>query len=76
MSEDVAQQVIDGKVLLQVWLIGTKPETLEKVKEFGFEVVAQPKTGHLVIGKLAIEKLDAFSKLPVVRYITWQRAAA
>lgn len=73
LSEDVAQHVIDGKVLLQVWLTDTKPETLEKLKELGFEVVAQPKTGQLVIGRLSVEKLKAFSKLSTVRYITLQR---
>jgi len=76
LSENVAQHVTDGKVLLQVWLTDTKPETLEKLKKLGFEVVAQPKTGHLVIGRLSVEKLDAFSKLSVVGYITLQRAAA
>ncbi len=45
LSQDVAQHVTDGKVLLQVWLTDTNPEALEKLKELGFEVVAQPKTG-------------------------------
>ncbi|MDH4194672.1 MAG: VIT domain-containing protein [Nitrospirota bacterium] len=76
LPQDVAQHVNHGKVLLQVWLTDTKPETLEKLKEFGFEVVAQPKTGHLVIGRLSVEHLDTFSKLSVVRYLTLQRAAA
>jgi Ca-activated chloride channel family protein len=76
LSEDVAQHVTDGKVLLQVWLTDTKPETLKKLKSFGFEVVAQPKMGHLVIGRLSVEELDAFSKLSLVRYLTLQRAAA
>lgn len=76
LSETVAKHVTDGKVLLQVWLIDINSETLEKLKEFGFEVVAQPKTGNLVIGRLSVEKLEAFSKLSVVRYITLQRVAA
>jgi hypothetical protein len=72
LPEDVAQQVTDGKVLLQVWLTNTKPETLKKLKELGFEVIAQPKTGYLVIGKLSVERLESFSKLSEVRYITLQ----
>lgn len=76
LPQDVAQHVTDGKVLLQVWLTDTNPETLEKLKALGFEVVAQSKTGNLVIGRLSFEQLDAFSKLSVVRYITLQRAAA
>ncbi len=75
LSEDVAQHVGDGTVLLQVWLTNTNPETLEKLKALGFEVVAQPKTGNLVIGRLSVEMLEAFSKLSVVRYITLQKAA-
>ncbi|WP_447964625.1 VIT domain-containing protein [Nitrospira sp. Ecomares 2.1] len=74
LAQDVAQHVTDGKILLQVWLTDTNPETLEKLKELDFEVVAQPKTGTLVIGRLSVEKLDAFSKLSVVQYITLQRA--
>ncbi|MEO8324947.1 MAG: VIT domain-containing protein [Nitrospirota bacterium] len=76
LSEDVAQHVTDGKVLLQVWLTDTNLETLEKLKALGFEVVAQPNTGNLVIGRLSVEKLEAFSKLSVVRYITLQPAPA
>jgi hypothetical protein len=41
LPEDVAQQVTDGKVLLQVWLIDTKPETFEKLKGFGFAQVVR-----------------------------------
>jgi Ca-activated chloride channel family protein len=75
LPQDVGQHVTDGKVLIQVWLTNTNPETLEKLEEFGFQVVAQPKTGHLLIGKLSVERLANFSKLSEVRYITLQRAA-
>jgi Ca-activated chloride channel homolog len=76
LPQDVAQHVTEGKVLLQVWLTDTNPETLEKLKEIGFELVAQPRTGNLVIGRLSVGKLKAFSKLSVVRYVTLQRALA
>ncbi len=76
LPERVAKHVTDGKVLLQVWLINTKPETLAKLKELGFEMVAQPKTGRLVIGKLSVEQLKALTELSVVRYITLQGGVA
>lgn len=74
LSRDGMQYVTDRKVLIQVWLTDTKPETLERLKELGFEAVAHPKTGNLVIGRLSVEKLKAFSKLSIVRYITLQGA--
>lgn len=74
LSDEVAQHVTDGTVLLQGWLTDTKPETLEQLKELGFELVAQPKMGQLVIRRLSVEKLKAFSKFSVVRYVTLQRA--
>ena len=76
LAQDIAKHVTDGKVLLQVWLTHTNSETLEKLKEIGFELVAQPKTGNLVIGRLSVGKLKAFSKLSVVRYVMLQRAPA
>ncbi|HSF10575.1 MAG TPA: VIT and VWA domain-containing protein, partial [Nitrospirales bacterium] len=72
LPQDVAQYVTDGKVLLQVWLKDTNPETLEHLKKIGFELMAQPKTGRLIIGKLAFEKLKALAELSMVRYITVQ----
>lgn len=76
LAQDIAKHVTDGKVLLQVWLTVTNPATLEKLKELGFEVVAQPKTGTFVIGRLSVEKMKAFLKLSVVRYVTFQWASA
>jgi hypothetical protein len=76
LPKEISQHVTDGKVLLQVWLINTKPETLAKLKELGFEMVAQPQTGRLVIGKLSVEQLKALTELSVVRYITLQAGAA
>jgi hypothetical protein len=76
LPQDVTQFVTNGQVLIQVWLMDTTTETLAKLKESGFAVVAQPKTGYLVIGRLPVEQLEALTKLPVVRYITPLRTAA
>jgi len=62
--------------MVQVWLADTKEETLSQLKKFGFKSMAQPQSGHLVIGYVPIEQLEALAKLSIVRYITLQLAAA
>ncbi len=75
-SSDESAKIQDGKVLVQVWLADTKEETLSQLKKLGFTSVAQPKSGHLVIGYLPVEQLEALSKLSIVRYVTLQPSAA
>ena len=75
-SPEESARLQDGKVMVQVWLADTKEETLAQLKELGFKTVAQPRSGHLVIGYLPVEKLEALAKLSTVRYVTLQLAAA
>ena len=74
--EGIRRLLQNGKVLVQVWLTDTKEETLKKLKRLGFAIVAQPKSGQLVIGNIVVEQLDALSKLKEVQYVTLQRTAA
>jgi len=74
-SADESARLQDGKVMVQVWLVDSKEETLSQLKELGFTSVAQPKSGHLVIGYVPVEQLEALSKLSIVRYVTLQPAA-
>jgi hypothetical protein len=69
---DEAKFVHDGKVELQVWLNEKSAETVDKLKELGFEVVLDPKSAKLVIGRLPIEKLEALADLKFVRYVSPQ----
>ncbi|HBP87033.1 MAG: hypothetical protein KC592_00465 [Nitrospira sp.] len=46
LSETVAKHVTNGKVLLQVWMTDTNSETLEKLKEFGFEERLSPRRAN------------------------------
>jgi hypothetical protein len=71
-SSDESARLQDGKVMVQVWLADMKEETLAQLKELGFKSVAQPKSGHLVIGYVPVEQLEALAKLSVVRYVTLQ----
>jgi len=75
-SPDESARLHDGKVMVQVWLADTKEKTLSQLTELGFKSVAQPKSGHLVIGYIPVEQLEALAKLSMVRYVTLQPTAA
>ena len=74
--DDEADFVKNGKAEVQVWLTNTEPETLATLKKLGLEILLQPKTGTLVIGRIAVEKLEALAKLKAVRYIAPQLSRA
>jgi hypothetical protein len=69
---DEAKFVRDGKAEIQIWLTDKSPETLAKLKELGFEVVLDPKSAKLIIGRLPIEKLGALAELKSIRYVAPQ----
>lgn len=68
-TEAEAKFVKKGQALIQVWLRDTSPETMARLKKLGFELVLQPKTANLVIGRLPIAQLAA---LDAVRYVAPQ----
>ncbi|HEV8587777.1 MAG TPA: hypothetical protein VGQ72_02800, partial [Pyrinomonadaceae bacterium] len=71
-SADEAKFIRNGKAELQIWLTDKSEETMAKLKEIGFEVVLDPKSAKLVIGRLPIEKLAALAELKFVRYVAPQ----
>jgi hypothetical protein len=64
--------VREGKAELQVWLTDKSPEALAQLKQLGFEVMLDPKTSKLVIGRIAIDRLAALAELKSVRYVAPQ----
>jgi hypothetical protein len=64
-----AKFIRNGKAEIQIWLTDKYPETIAQIKQLGFEVVLEPKTATMVIGRLAIEKLAALVELKSVRYV-------
>jgi Ca-activated chloride channel family protein len=74
-SADEAKFIHDGKAEIQVWLKDKSPEALDQLKQLGFEVVLDPKTAKLVIGRLTVEKLEALAALESIRYVAPQLAA-
>jgi hypothetical protein len=50
-------------------LTDRSPEVIAQLKQMGFEVVLDPKTAKMIIGRLPIEKLAALAELKSVRYV-------
>jgi Ca-activated chloride channel family protein len=71
---DEARFIHDGKAEIQIWLTDKSVENLAKLKELGFEVMLDPKTSNLVIGRMPVEKLAMLSDLKFVRYVAPQLA--
>ena len=69
---DEVKFIRDGKAEIQIWLTDKSDETLAKLKELGFEVVLDPKSAKLIIGRLPIEKLAALGELKFVHYVAPQ----
>jgi Ca-activated chloride channel family protein len=69
---DESKFVHNGKAEIQIWLTDKSDETMAKLKELGFEVVLDPKTAKMVIGRLPVEKLAALADLKFVRYVSPQ----
>ena len=74
-AADEAKFVRDGKAEIQIWLLDKSDETMAKLKELGFEVVLDPKSAKMVIGRLPIDKLAALGELKSVRYVAPQIAS-
>ncbi|MGH9798730.1 MAG: VIT and vWA domain-containing protein, partial [Blastocatellia bacterium] len=65
-----AKFVSNGKAELQIWLADKSDATIAQLKKLGFEIVLNPQSSKLVIGRLPIEKLEALAGLEVVRYVS------
>jgi Ca-activated chloride channel family protein len=71
-SAEEAKFVRDGKADLQIWLADKSPETIAQLKKLGFEILLDPTTSKMLIGRLDIEKLTALAEIKAVRYIAPQ----
>src|SRR5260221_10288106 len=68
-NADEAKFIRNRKAEVQTWLTEKSDENMAKLKELGFEIVLDPKTAKLVIGRMPIEKLAALADLKFVRYV-------
>jgi len=67
--------VKDGQAEIQIWLADAAPQTIAALEKLGFEVVLHPKAGKVILGRIAIERLEELAALPVVRYVAPLSAA-
>jgi len=67
-----ARFVRNGKAEVQVWLFDKSAQTINKLKELGFEVVLDPQSAKMIIGRVPLAKLEELAKLQFVRYVTPQ----
>ncbi len=69
-AADEAKFVRADKAEIQIWLNDKSDASLEQLKKLGFEIVLNPPSSKLVIGRLPIEKLEALAALEIVRYVS------
>jgi Ca-activated chloride channel family protein len=69
---DEAKFIRDGKAEVQVWLTEKSAESLAALKGLGFEVLLDPKSAKMVIGRLPVEKLETLAELNFIRYVSPQ----
>jgi Ca-activated chloride channel family protein len=71
-TADEAKFIRGGKAEIQIWLDDKSAATIARLKELGFEVVLDPTTSKMIIGRLPIEKLAALAELKSIRYVAPQ----
>jgi Ca-activated chloride channel family protein len=64
-----ARFVRDGKAEVQVWLTDKSDAIIAQLKGLGFEIILEPRSADMVVGRVPIEKLAALAELKFVRYV-------
>jgi Ca-activated chloride channel family protein len=68
-TTDEARFVRDGKAEIQVSLSVKTPQAIAALKRLGFEIVLDPPSSKMVIGRVPLEKLAALAETNLIRYI-------
>ncbi|MBS1794461.1 MAG: VWA domain-containing protein [Acidobacteria bacterium] len=69
-AADEAKFVRDGRAELIVRVDRLTPETVQALKNAGFEVLTEMTSSNAVVGRIAIEKIAALAELEAVTYIS------
>ena len=71
-NAEEAKFVHDGKVEIKVWLSDKSDSVVAKLKELGFELVLDPKTSKLLVGRIPLAALQKLIELKEVRFVAPQ----
>ena len=71
-SADEAGFIHNGKAEVQIWLTDKSVATLAELKKLGFDVILDNKSSKLIIGRIAIDKLETLARLKFVKYVAPQ----
>jgi Ca-activated chloride channel homolog len=71
-AADEVKFIHNGKAEIQIWFVEKSDDAIQKLKELGFEIILDPKTAKMVIGRLPIEKLGALAEMKSIRYVAPQ----
>jgi Ca-activated chloride channel family protein len=66
---DAALRGKTGKLEVRIFLSDVSAAVLEQLKKLGFEIVLQPKTAKMAIGRIDASKLAELEKLTAVIYV-------
>ena len=58
-----------GKAEIQIWLSDINEETIHSLRRLGVELLLQPQSSKLVIGRIPISQLEDLAQLKAVRYV-------
>ncbi len=70
-----AKFVRNGKAEIQIWLDDKSPQIIAELKKLGFEVVLDPQSAKMVIGRISVDKLASLLEVKAVKYISPQEAS-
>ena len=72
LTADDAKFVHNGKAEIQIWFSEKSDEAVAKLKALGFEIVLDPKTAKMLIGRMPVEKLSALAEIKSIRFVAPQ----
>ena len=69
LTPDQTKLITNGKIQVQLWLNASSSQLIEELKRLGFEVLLEPKSAKLLIGRVPMESLQKVAQLESVRFI-------
>jgi len=62
-----------GKIAVEIWLTADSSSTREQLRALGFEITQDHKAQKMLSGNLALDKLEALTKLGAIQFVSLER---